>query len=46
MLPVTAVGIGVVEALNGKATLERLGADRAAVALCRDLLELGALRFA
>jgi methylase of polypeptide subunit release factors len=44
-LPATATGIRVVEGLNGKATLKRLGADRAALSLCRDLLELGALRF-
>ena len=46
VLPATATGIRVVEALNGKATLKRLGADRATLSLCRDLLELGALRFA
>jgi methylase of polypeptide subunit release factors len=45
-LPATATGIRVVESLNGKATLKRLDADRAALSLCRDLLELGALRFA
>ena len=44
VLPATATGIRVVEALDGKATLKRLGADRAALSLCRDLLELGALR--
>ena len=44
--PATAAGIRVVERLNGKATLARLGADRAAVSPCRQLLELGALRFA
>jgi hypothetical protein len=46
MLPATATGIRVVESLDGKATLKRLDADRAALSLCRDLLELGALRFA
>jgi methylase of polypeptide subunit release factors len=45
-LPATAIGIRVVEGLDSKTTLKRLGADRAALSLCRDLLELGALRFA
>ena len=45
-LPATATGIRVVEGLDGKTTLKRLGADRAALSLCRDLLELGALRIA
>jgi methylase of polypeptide subunit release factors len=46
MLPATEAAVRLVERLDGKTTLRRLGADRAAVALCRDLLELGALRFA
>jgi methylase of polypeptide subunit release factors len=46
LLPATKTAAGIVERLDGKATLSRLGADRAAVSLCRELLELGALRFA
>ena len=46
MLPATQASARIVERLDGKTTLRRLGADRAAVALCRELLELGALRFA
>jgi len=46
MLPATQAAAKLVERLDGKATLRRLGADRAGVELCRELLELGALRFA
>ena len=46
VLETTASAIRVVDRLDGKTTLARLGADRDAVELCRDLLELGALRFA
>ena len=46
MLPATPGAAKLVERLDGKTTLRRLGADRAAVSLCRELLELGALRFA
>jgi hypothetical protein len=46
VLPATAAAVKVVERLDGTATLKRLGADPAAVRACRELLELGALRFA
>jgi len=45
-LTASDASIRVVERLDGATTLARLGADRAALALCRELLELGALRFA
>ena len=44
VLETTASAIRVVDRLDGKTTLARLGADRDGVELCRDLLELGALR--
>ena len=46
MLHATPASAKLVERLDGKTTLQRLGADGAAVSLCRELLELGALRFA
>jgi hypothetical protein len=46
VLETTASAVRVVDGLDGRTTLARLGADRDAVELCRDLLELGALRFA
>jgi len=46
ILEATPKEVRVVERLDGKTPLARLGADRDAVELCRDLLELGALRFA
>jgi methylase of polypeptide subunit release factors len=46
MLPATPAAAKLVERLDGKTTLRRLGADRGAVSLCRELLELGALGFA
>jgi hypothetical protein len=45
-LPASDASMRVVERLDGTTTLTRLGADRAALSLCRTLLELGALRFA
>jgi len=45
-LPASDASMRIVERLDGATTLTRLGADRAALALCRTLLELGALRFA
>jgi len=46
ILPTTVAAVDVVERLDGKKTLHALGADGRAVDLCRELLELGALRFA
>ena len=46
VLPATSDAAAIVERLDGKTSLRRLGADARAVALCRELLELGALRFA
>ncbi len=46
VLPATTAAVKVVERLDGSSTLKRLGADRGAVRACRELLELGALRFA
>ena len=46
ILEATPKEVRVVERLDGRTSLARLGADRGAVGLCRDLLELGALRFA
>ena len=46
MLYATQGSAKLVERLDGKTTLQRLGADAAAVSVCRELLELGALRFA
>ena len=43
MLHATPRAAKLVERLDGKTTLQRLGADGAAVSLCRELLELGAL---
>jgi len=45
MLPATPAAARLVERLDGRTTLRRLDADRSALALCRELLELGALRF-
>jgi methylase of polypeptide subunit release factors len=44
ILPTTAAAAEVVELLNGRKRLRKLGADARAVKLCRELLELGALR--
>lgn len=44
ILPTTRVAADVLERLDGKRTLRALGADTRAVRLCRELLELGALR--
>ena len=46
MLHATEAAASLVERLDGKTTLRGLCADRAAIVLCRELLELGALRFA
>ena len=46
ILPTTVGAVDVVERLDGKSTLKSLDADSRAVDLCRELLELGALRFA
>jgi methylase of polypeptide subunit release factors len=46
ILPTTVAAVAVVEKLDGKTTLKSLGADGRALSLCRELLELGALRFA
>jgi methylase of polypeptide subunit release factors len=46
ILPTTRAAADVVERLDGKSTLRALGADARAVSLCRELLALGALRFA
>ena len=46
VLPATAAAAKVVERLDGSSTLKRLGADPGAVRACRELLELGAVRFA
>jgi len=43
ILPATPEAVDVVERLDGKKTLRKLGADKRAVKLCRELLELGAL---
>jgi len=45
ILPTTAAGVDVVERLDGRKTLRRLKVDRDAVRVCRELAELGALRF-
>jgi len=44
IVPTTASAAQVVELLNGRKRLRKLGADPRAVKLCRELLELGALR--
>jgi methylase of polypeptide subunit release factors len=46
VLPASTAAAELVERLDGRATLRRLRADARAVSLCRELLELGALRFA
>ena len=46
VLPASAEAAALIERLDGQTSLRRLGADARTVALCRDLLELGALRFA
>jgi methylase of polypeptide subunit release factors len=46
MLHANRASAKLVERLDGKTSLQRLGADPAAVSVCRELLELGALRFA
>jgi methylase of polypeptide subunit release factors len=43
ILPTTYEAAAIVDGLNGKKTLRKLGADRRAVKLCRELLGLGAL---
>jgi methylase of polypeptide subunit release factors len=44
ILPTTPAAAALVERLDGKKTLRRLGADKQAVKLCRELLGLGALK--
>jgi len=44
ILPTTPSAAGLVERLDGKKTLRKLGADKRAVSLCRELLGLGALK--
>jgi methylase of polypeptide subunit release factors len=46
ILPTTPTAAELVERLDGRRTLRELGADARAVSLCRELLGLGALRFA
>jgi methylase of polypeptide subunit release factors len=46
VLPTTVGAVGVVERLDGRTTLRSLGADARGLALCRELLGLGALRLA
>ena len=46
ILPTTPGAAGIVERLDGKMTLRRMSAgDKARRPLCRELAELGALRF-
>ena len=45
ILPTTPGAAGIVERLDGRKSLRRLKADKHAVRLCRELAELGALRF-
>jgi methylase of polypeptide subunit release factors len=44
ILPTTPAAAELVERLDGKKTLRKLGADKRAVSLCRELLGLGALK--
>jgi len=44
ILPATPEAVDVVERLDGRRTLRKLGADRRAVKLCRELVGLGALQ--
>ena len=44
ILPTSRTAADVLERLDGKRTLRSLAADTATVRLCRELLELGALR--
>jgi methylase of polypeptide subunit release factors len=44
ILPATPAAAEIVEQLDGKKTLRKLGADKQAVKLCRELLGLGALK--
>jgi methylase of polypeptide subunit release factors len=44
ILPTTAAAVDVVERLDGRRTLRALRADKDAVRICRELLELGALQ--
>jgi methylase of polypeptide subunit release factors len=44
ILPTSYEAARIVERLDGRKTLRKLGADKKAVKLCRELLELGALR--
>jgi methylase of polypeptide subunit release factors len=44
ILPATPAAVELVERLDGKKTLRKLGADKTAVKLCRELLGLGALK--
>ena len=44
ILPTSPEAIELVERLDGKKTLRKLGADKRAVKLCRELLGLGALK--
>ena len=45
ILPATPEAVDVVERLDGRKTLRKLRAGKDAVRLCRELAELGALRF-
>jgi len=44
ILPAAVPAVELVERLDGRATLRGLGADARGVALCRELLGLGALK--
>lgn len=44
ILPATPEAVDVVERLDGRRTLRKLGADKRAVKLCRELVGLGALQ--
>ncbi len=44
ILPTTPAAAALVEKLDGKRTLRKLGADKRAVSLCRELVGLGALK--
>ena len=44
ILPTTDAAARVVEQLDGRKTLRRLKADKDAVRICRELLELGAVK--
>ncbi|HEY2072836.1 MAG TPA: hypothetical protein VGG88_04600, partial [Gaiellaceae bacterium] len=44
ILPTSFAAAEIVDRLDGKKTLRKLGADKRAAKLCRELLELGALK--